>query len=459
MNDPSTTEPFGPANTKPWEQLEECLDRGDGAEAGPFLERIGYAEAARSLSRLDRRHRERLLSCLEPEAAAELLEHLPDAESASMLESTEPEVAASVFEELSSDTQADVLVTLQPENAEALLAALDPVVADAAIDLAKFAPDTAGGLMVREFLSYDQRDSAAQIVNDLRSRIGEVEDYAVQYIYVTGPRAGLVGVLRLRDLLFARNMKPASELMIGDPLSVRTDATLDDLADLFEARSFLGIPVLDESFALVGVVHKRDVDAALDERAESSRMRAQGIVGGEELRFMPLRLRSVRRLSWLSVNILLNLAAASVIAMHQDTLQSVIVLAVFLPMISDMSGCSGNQAVAVSMRELTLGIVRPIDVLYVWRKELQVGLVNGAALGVLVGLLAWAWQGDPMLGVVVGVALAVNTLVAVSIGGVVPLLLQRFKVDPALASGPILTTLTDVCGFLLALTLASAILT
>ena len=196
----------------------------------------------------------------------------------------------------------------------------------------------------------------------------------------------------------------------------------------------------------------------LNARSEEALRASQGIVGGEELRSMPLLVRCGRRLSWLSVNIGLNVLAASVIALHQDTLEAVIALAVFLPIISDMSGCSGSQAMAVSMRELTLGVTRPRDLARVLLAEIKVGLVNGAALGALIGLVAWAWKGNPWLGAVVGAALAVNTVVAVCIGGAVPLALRRLGKDPALASGPILTTVTDMCGFFLVLTLASAAL-
>jgi len=158
------------------------------------------------------------------------------------------------------------------------------------------------------------------------------------------------------------------------------------------------------------------------------------------------------------MNIVLNIIAASVIALYQDTLAAVITLAVFLPMVSDMSGCSGNQAVAVSVRELALGQVKPFDVYFVWLKEIGVGAINGVVLGLLIGVVAWLWRGNPYLGVVVGLALTVNTMIAVSIGGSVPLLLKRFRMDPALASGPVLTTITDICGFLLVLGIATAML-
>jgi magnesium transporter len=181
-------------------------------------------------------------------------------------------------------------------------------------------------------------------------------------------------------------------------------------------------------------------------------------MGRDELRSMPLGLRSRRRLSWLSINIVLNLISASIIALHQDTLQAVIALAVFLPIISDMSGCSGNQAVAVSMRELSLQLVSPREFLRVFFKESSVGLINGLVLGLLIGLIAWIWKDNLVLGAVVGSALALNTVVAVCVGGLVPLLLKAIGQDPALASGPILTTVTDMCGFLLILGIASIFL-
>ena len=175
----------------------------------------------------------------------------------------------------------------------------------------------------------------------------------------------------------------------------------------------------------------------------------------DELRSMPIWFRSRRRLAWLSSNIVLNIIAASVISAYEETLAAVIAIAVFLPMVSDMSGCSGNQAVGVSMRELALGLARPADLFHVWKKEISVGVINGIVLGIMIGIVAWLWKGNPYLGLVIGLALAANTMIAVSIGGTVPLLLKRFGVDPAVASGPLLTTVTDMAGFFLVLSLAT----
>ncbi|MCA8942872.1 MAG: magnesium transporter [Planctomycetes bacterium] len=443
-------------NPRPWENLEELLDRNVDEDVQSFLNEMAPADAARCIERLDGDYRDRVLESLDAESAAELLEFLPDARGSELLENAAPGTAAAILEELPSDEQADMLASIGPESAASILAEMDPEAARAAADLAAYPQDTAGGLMVREFLAYQRNATVRAVIEDIRSRVDEIGDYEVQYIYVTEVNGTLTGVLRLRDLLLTHGSEAIERIMIAQPASVSVTTGLDELVDLFESKDFLGIPVVDEANRLVGLVHRSDVDDAWDERAEQSRLKAQGIVGGEELRSMPVLRRSRRRLSWLSINILLNVFAASVIAAYQDTLSQVIALAVFLPIISDMSGCSGNQAVAVSMRELTLGVLKPVDVFYVWRKELAVGALNALVLGVLLAAAAWIWKGNPMLGGVIGVALALNTLIAVSIGGIVPLVLKRFGMDPALASGPILTTLTDMCGFFLVLSLAAA---
>jgi magnesium transporter len=261
------------------------------------------------------------------------------------------------------------------------------------------------------------------------------------------------GVLRTRDLLLTNADTLLSEIVIQNALTVNEDTSLDELISFFDKYDFYGVPVLHEG-RLVGVVLRKNILEAETEKANLELLETQGIVGGEELRTMPLLLRSRRRLSWLSVNILLNILAASVIAFYQDTLSSVIALAVFLPVISDMSGCSGNQAVAVSLRELSLGVLKPYEVMRVWWQEVSLGLINGLVLGSLIGLAAYLWKGNLYFGLVAGGALAINTVVAVSIGGTIPLILKRFNADPALASGPILTTITDMFGFFLALTFA-----
>ena len=322
----------------------------------------------------------------------------------------------------------------------------------------RVAQDTACDLLIAEYLAYPQDALVDDVLDDLRANAQKYVSYDVQYAYVLSPRGRLAGVLRLRDLVLSPRQTPIAMVMILDPIRVSDRADLEQIQAVFDQNTLFGIPVVDAEGRMRGVVRRGDVQRVVQERANRMFLKFTGIVGGEELRSMPWRTRSLRRLSWLSMNVFLNVAAAGIIAWHQDTLRAVISLAVFLPILSDMSGCSGNQAVAVTMRELALGLVRPCNAWKVLRKELAIGLVNGLVLGLLLGSLACLWKGSLALGLVVGAALALNTIIAVSLGGLIPLLLKKFKQDPALASGPILTTLTDTCGFLLILTFARAML-
>ena len=438
-------------------RLEAHLEQSDDEQLRNFVDELPTAETARAVSRLSVEDQNQLLTRLPPEAAAELIDELPDIQAAAMVENLDPLDAAAIVHELPSDERADLVGDLDADTAEAILQQLPRLEAEQVRALSEYRDDVAGGLMVTEYLAYPEDASVAEVVDDMRANAETYQHYESQYAYVIDSAQRLRGVLRLRDLLLASATQPIRELMLLQPMNIKDTTELDRLREFFDSHPYFAIPVTNADHQLLGVVRRSDVEEALGDRAESDFRRSQGIVQ-EEIRTMPLLTRSRRRLAWLSVNILLNIAAASVIAFYQDTLSQVIALAVFLPIISDMSGCSGNQSVAVSMRELSLGLVEVHEVLRVWLKEFVIGLINGFVLGCLIAAAAFLWQGNPYLGLVVGAAMMLNTVVAVTLGGSLPLLLKRANVDPALASGPILTTVTDMCGFLLILSLASAAL-
>lgn len=448
-----------PIDARPWETLETMIDAGDTAVIAGFLDELPPGDATLAISRLDEERQTRLLSLLQPEHAAEVIERMPSVQAVAAVEQLPPEEAAAIFDELRSDTRADLLTELDEAPAEAIIAALDPESVESTRRMVAYDRDVAGGVMIAEYLAFPLNATVADVLADLRANAETYADYDVQYVYITTPDGGLAGVLRLRDLVLARGETPVSRLMIRDPLSVNAESRLDDLLAFFDEHGFFGVPVVDAAGSLVGVVRRGDVYQSLGERADQNYLKSQGIVGGEELRTMPFGLRTRRRFVWLAINIVLNVIAASVITFYEDTLSAVIALAVFLPIISDMSGCSGTQAVAVTMRELTLGVIRPTELMRVLRKELTVGFVNGVALGAIIGLVGGWWFGSFWIGVVAGVAMMLNMLVAVGVGGVLPLVLKRMKVDPALACGPILTTVTDMCGFFLVLFIATLLLT
>lgn len=440
---------------EPWIALAESIDSGNSNAASGLLESLSAADTALVIDRLTDDQQEALMTMVEPEQAADLLGQMSDAQVVDIVDGLEPGRAADIIEEMSSAAQVDLLGDLEPDEAEDILREMEPVAAAGARRLLSYDEDSAGGLMRTEFLAYLETATLRDVVDDLRANAETYSDYDVQYAYVVGPEAQLVGVLRLRDLLLNPADRKVSEIMLRNPTSVHQAMTQEELSRFFDEHHFVGVPVVDDDKRLIGVVRPDDVEEASAEAAAEDFLKISGLSGREELRSMPLIVRSGRRLSWLSINIVLNVCAASVIAMYQDTLSAVIALAVFLPIISDMSGCSGSQAVAVSIRELTLGTVRPTELLRVLGKELQVGLINGLALGLLLALVALLWQGNVWLGIVVGGALMINTSVAVCLGGMIPLVLKRFQMDPALASGPILTTVTDMCGFMLVLGFAT----
>lgn len=420
----------------------------------------GNTEAAtpRDIIAMPVKERTEKLEQMATEDAVDLFHEIPDVQVADLIEQMSTKAAVEIVREMPSNERASLLAEVESNKAEEILRELPEEEAQETRESIQYPEDSAGRLMITEYLSYSEDATIRDLLNDMQDQSKDYSKYDIQYVYVTSADEKLVGVIRLRDLLLTPPGMKIQEIMIDKPLFVQATANIDQLQETFSHRPFFGFPVVDADGILVGVVKHSDVIAKTEKDANANFLKLLGITGGEELRSLPWYQRSAKRLSWLSVNIGLNVLAASVIAAYQDTLSAVIALAVFLPIISDMSGCSGSQAVAVSMRELSLKLIRPVDFFRVLRLELFVGIVNGISLGTLLGIVAFLWKGNAYLGIVVGGAMALNTVLAVCIGGCVPLILKAFKQDPALASGPILTTLTDMCGFFFVLSFASAFL-
>jgi len=440
--------------------LHSLIEAGQTEQLEAVVYELPSHEMAHALSRLDEREQAELLTALPPEAAAFVAGELSHPQAAEMLEELPADRAASILDELPSDEQADLVGMLDTRQAEAVLERMAPTEAEDARLLSSYAPESAGGLMITEYLSFYESMSIDDVLRDLRQNNEAYQSYDVQYVYVIDGEGLLRGVARLRDLVMTAGDQQVQQIMIQDPLNVSVHAALSDLEALFDKYGFYALPAVDEHQRLTGVVRRSSVEEALADRSERSLLKFGGIIGGEERRSMPLWSRAGRRLWFLLPNIVLNLLAASVIAFFQPTLERVVALAIFLPILSDMCGNSGFQASALSIRELALGVVKPNEVWRTITKEVGVAVINGMVLGVVLGLIAWGMRGDEFaaIGLVVGAALAVNNVLAVAIGGIVPLILKRLKLDPTMASGPILTTITDLCGFFFALGLTALII-
>ena len=299
---------------KPWERLEDLVASESSEQVLSFLDNLGAAETARTISRLDAEYQSRLFTLLGPAESADVMEDIPDAQAADLIEELPPARAAAILEELNSDHLADVLAEVDDDRAEAILGEMDREDADAARLLLKYDPESAGGLMLSEFLAFGSDRTIGEVVEDLRANRETYADYNVQYLYVMDDTKRLVGVLRMHDLLFYESKTLVREVMLKDPIKVFADAPLEELREFFAEHKFFGVPVVDEAERMVGVVLPRAVEEASRARTVHQFLGLSGIVGGEEFRTMPLFLRSGRRLSWLSMNIVLNILAASVIA-------------------------------------------------------------------------------------------------------------------------------------------------
>ena len=439
-------------------EVRAALARGDfAAAASGFAASDPDPDATRSLfGSIGTSAAAGLLAANTDEAKArEVLLWLPLEQAGSILAALEATTGAHLVAGLPSDERADLLAAVPHEPRAAIQAAL-PVAARAdAARLLQYAPGTAGGLMETELLSYPASATVRDAIRDLRANQEKYAVIGVQYVYLVDEARRLMGVAPLRDLMLAREDALLTTLIKRAPATVRESATTHDLALAFDENPFLAMPVVDAHGVLLSVVGRADAVEREHEEAEDDYRVSQGIVGGEELRSMPVAMRMRRRGAWLGVNLVLCLGGAAIVALHQDTIAKAIVVAAVLPVISATSGNAAMQAAAVSIRELTLGIIDPRAWRRVLRHELALAALMALPLGGAVAGLSRLWGAPWTIGAAVGLAMASNALIAIGIGAVCPLLLRRFKVDPALASGPISTTLADVSGFALTLGLVA----
>jgi len=444
---------------EPWEQLEGMIGQADPLDLAEFVRALPPEDTAYTIDHLPVGKQTQLFTLLadaDPDLAADVIEHFADEQAADLLDDLEPDIAAAIVDEMDSDEQTDVLGEFEDEYAEAVLQAMTPEEAIDARRRLDYPEDTAGGLMITEILAYRDDWTVDQIVSDLRRRAEDIQDrdYEGRYLYLVDAQNKLTGVARLRSLLLAPPGPSRQVMREEDLLSVEDDWHVDDLQSVFERADYSALPVVDQHNRLIGSVRRAAVEEAIADRSDEQLLKFGGIIAGEELRSMPLMSRCARRLMFLVPNILLFMMSVSVIALFEPIIAKVTALAIFLPLVGGMSGASANQSVAVSIREMALGLVRPPDVGRVMAREVSLGAINGVILGMLLACVALLFDGQWALGLIVGCAFAANSVIAVTLGATMPLVLKRLGIDPAMASSPIVATLTDMAGFFFVLSLA-----
>jgi len=401
--------------------------------------------AADVLEAIDEESAAELLMELELDDAGDVLDEMTPESAADVLEALNPETAADLIEEMTADQAADLIGALEEEEREAVLASLEPGPAAEIAALLQYPPDSAGGIMTTEVAALPVGLTAGEAIEALR-RLHDELGSNLTYVYVTDYSQQLAGVVSFRDLVFARPGTGLDEVMVPAPHSVTTDTDREEVAHLVERYNLLALPVVNEAGRLVGIVKISEALRAV--QAEATEDIAQMVgAGAEESVYTPV-LRSVRRrLPWLLVNLVMGVLIAKSIQPFEEIIQENGVLAVLMPMVALLGGNSGAQSLAVIIRAMAVGDLPPGRALRAVRREFFVGITNAASLAVLAGVAAWIISGQVQVGIVMGVAVGLNLIVAGLAGAGIPVVMRRMGLDPALASNIFLTLVTDFVGF------------
>jgi magnesium transporter len=424
------------------EIIEEALRGPDVNEAVDAIDSIHPADRADLYERLDTDLQEAFLSLLSTEDMAELLDYLEDEVREKVVARMPRATMAVVLDKTSHDVAVDVLRTLTPADTARVLSAMDT--AQEVTPLLGHADESAGGLMTRGYVALHPEMTAHQAMTYLRLRKPLADE--AYYLYVLDAANKLQGVVNLRELMISEPDAPIVDVMTTDAITVEPGTDQEEVARLVQHYRLRALPVVDGDGTLKGIVTADDAMAVASEEATEDMYRMVGLLSDDSV-YAPVMVSARRRLPWLGINLVAALLAAAMVAAFKSTIAEAAALAVFMPVVAGQGGNSGIQSITI--------VVRGLAARRVLTKEVTIGLVKGVAFGVLIGVIAWAWQGPPAWGLVVGLALLLNMLMAGFLGAVIPLGLRALKLDPAIASGIFLTAFTDALGFLFLLGLGA----
>ena len=435
-------------------QIRAALERGDPKSAAELLEALRPADQAVLFDDLEPAEQDFLLPTLNVEDSADILEELEEEDAAEVAERLKADKLASILDHMKPDEAADLLGDIEPEKAIRILNAMQE--ADEVKPLLKHDDETAGGLMTSVSIVLKTGMSAKTAISYLQKLSPEDED--IYYLFVTDKQNKLVGVVNLRVLVTHPGIAKIKDIMDTEVISVWAGADQEEAANLMKRYDLLALPVVNEGNQLLGVITYDDSFDILEDEATEDIYRLGGLAK-ETPADMPVGEAVKRRLPWLVVNLFMALISAAILSMFETTISQMAALAAFFPLVAGVSGSAGTQTLTVIVRSLALGEIAPKNALKVMLNQFGLSLVNGISVGLIITLIALLWKGSVMLGLIAGIAALVNILSTAITGVAIPLLIQKFKADPALASPIIVTALTDALGYLIYLGLASAMIT
>lgn len=444
-------------------RLEEwAQDPGTDGQFPLLLADIQPFDLAEAMAGLPEDKGRLVLAALEPAFASEVLEHMDYVLQYRLLHHMEVTVAQQILDHMSSDSVVDLFLAIHPRQAEQLFSLLSAEHAAAIRRLMEYPENSAGGRMTIDYISVRHYMTAEQVLDHIRKVGREAE--TVSYIYVVDAAGRLIGVVSLRELILAAPQTPVSGFMNAKVISVPAGLDQEEVARIVSHYDLIAVPVVSEDNRLLGIVTVDDVIDVLEEEASEDVYRLGATSAPEEvLGYSFLRavwVRAKPRLPWLLSLLFLEMGSSFIVNTFSGLVTPTIavMLALFTVVMAGESGNAATQALAVVVRGLATGEIRDKDTARVVLREALVGVVVGAIVGGALMLAGWIWQGNLRFGVAIGLALAVNLFVAKVLGGLFPVVIHRLGVDPAVASGPLITTLTDNTSMLVYYGIAAVIL-
>jgi len=451
-----TTDTAPATETDRIDALQAVLDSGSIIKATRMLNALHPAEVAHLLQSLPPRQRElvwgmvddsiegEVLLCLNDDLRDELLRGMSSSRILAAVEGLDTDDLAGLMRDLPATITGEVLSSLDLQRRERLQTALG------------YPQDSAGGLMNTDMVTVRPEVTLDVVMRYLR-RFKDGLPNITDKLIVVNREGRYLGVLYLTDLLTNELDDSVAEIMSLDVQPIAATLGASDVANRFEQLDLVSAPVTDEDGRVLGRITVDDVMDVIREEAEHQLMGQAGLSETDDM-FAPVLLSARRRALWLGVNLLTAFLASWVIGQFEATIQQIVALAVLMPVVASMGGIAGTQSLTLAIRGIALGQLSAKNMRWLLAKEMAVSLINSAIWAVVVALVAYVWFGSVNIALIIGVAITINLLAATFSGSLLPLLLQRLGIDPALAGGVILTTVTDVVGFVAFLGLATMLL-
>jgi magnesium transporter len=424
-------------------ELKWDLNHLPAVDVGDYITNLSRKQRAIAFRLLNKNRAINVFEYLPAEVQEQLINSLHDVQVAQILEAMSPDERAELFDELPAKVVKRLIHSLSPQQRQVTATILG------------YPEGTAGRVMTTEYVRLQEGLTVKEVLNKIRCQDEDKE--TVYYAYVTDRNRKLVSVVSLRQLLFSYPDALLRDIAAAKVIRTTTDTPQREVAQIMKRYDLIALPVVDREDRLVGIVTIDDVVDIIDEEATEEIQKLAGVTGGDETALCSPKVTLRKRLPWLLGNIGLYIAAASAIAPFQEVIKIVPVLAIIMPILANSSGNVAFQVLSVTVRGLGLGEVTPKDTLAVLRKELTAGLGTAIGLGLALTTLSMMWSppDERWVSFVAGSVMAVNVMIAVTLGTVLPMGLKRLNLDPALISGPLMTTTLDAVGFMTFLSLIS----